>query len=634
MENDTYLDKMKTVNALKKYIILSIIAVAPLWPCDIWAEGVNPPPKQVLAIFIFKQGMPWPYYIEESMRTALNTEFGSSVELSVEYADQSRFPEKTYRSKAIDLYHYKYSQQKMDLVLVLGAESIDLMSEYGGLLFDDTPVVLISSEQESESQHLLQSNMLSMVWGFDFARTGALIHELLPETKHLFVISGVSMMDQNLKALAVKALAQFKGQYAIHYLDDYSKQELLVKVTQLPDDSAIFFISLFRDSNGQSFVPRDVMTEISAKANAPLFGMVDTYLGNGIVGGDLLSASYQGKKYAKVIEKVLHGEPLENLKNMESGNQLMFDWRQLKRWSIDEDLLPAGSIVRHRELSTWEEHQWEIIGVSLIIFFQAFALIGLLIQHKRRRKAEAEAQKLKDDRAHISRVLTMGEIAASLAHEINQPLSAIRSYAQAGLRFLNNTPVQTDEVSKVLEGIIAGNRRAEDVIQRIRMALKKQPVKRTRLDVSDIIEEVLMLVQSKCQEQNIALKLELTTGLLPVFGDRVQLQQVLFNLILNAIEAITAATESTSGEIVVLALKDKPKAVTISVRDNGVGIDKQQGESVFEAFYTTKPEGMGIGLSISRSIIEDHGGQFWVTQNHDKGVTFSFTVPVYKGSNK
>jgi len=228
----------------------------------------------------------------------------------------------------------------------------------------------------------------------------------------------------------------------------------------------------------------------------------------------------------------------------------------------------------------------------------------------------------------------MGEIAASLAHEINQPLSAIRSYAQAGVRFLNNKPVQTDEVAKVLEGIIAGNRRAEEVIQRIRMALKKQPVKRTRLDVSDIIEEVSTLVQSKCQEQKISLQLEFATGLLPVFGDRIQLQQVLFNLILNAIEAITAAAENTSGEIVVLALIDKPKAVTISVRDNGVGIDKQQGESVFDAFYTTKPEGMGIGLSISRSIIEDHGGQFWVTQNSDKGVTFSFTVPVYKENNK
>ncbi len=626
---------MKIVNALKKTLILSLIAIAPLCSSNLWAEGMTSPSKRVLVIFIFKQGMPWPYYLEESMRTALSAEFGSSLELNVEYADQTRFPEKTYRSKAIDLYHYKYSKQKMDLVLVLGAESLDLMVEYGGLLFDDTPVVLITSDQQSKARDLLKSNMVSMFWGFDFAKTGALIHELLPQTKHLFVISGVSMMDQNLKALAVKELAQFEERYAIHYLDDYSKQDLLLKVTQLPDDSAIFFISLFRDVNGKSYVPRDVMTEVSEKSNAPLFGMVDTYLGNGIVGGDLLSASYQGKKYAKVIEKVLHGEPLGTLKNMKNGNQLIFDWRQIKRWSIDEDHLPAGSIVRHRKLSTWEEHQWEIVGVSLIISFQAFALIGLLIQHKRRRKAEEESQRLKDERAHISRVLTMGEIAASLAHEINQPLSAIRSYAQAGLRFLNNTPVQTDEVSKVLEGIITGNRRAEEVIQRIRMALKKQPVKRTRLDVNDIIKEASTLLQSKFQEHKISLRLEIATGLLPVFGDRVQLQQVLFNLILNAIDAITASLESSSGEVVVLALTDnKLKSVTIAVRDNGIGIDKQQGESMFEAFYTTKPEGMGIGLSISRSIIEDHGGQFWVTKNPDKGVTFSFTVPIYKGSNK
>ena len=227
----------------------------------------------------------------------------------------------------------------------------------------------------------------------------------------------------------------------------------------------------------------------------------------------------------------------------------------------------------------------------------------------------------------------MGEIAASLAHEINQPLSAIRSYAQAGQRFLNKNPPDPNEARKAFEGIIAGNRRAEEVIQRIRMALKKEPVKRTRLDARDIVEEVLTLVRSKRQEHNISLRLELAADLPAVFGDCIQLQQVLFNLILNAIDSITADEESTLGEIVVLGLKEKPAAVTFSVRDNGAGIDEKQGDIVFDAFYTTKPEGMGIGLSISRSIIEDHGGQFWVTQNPDKGVTFSFTVPIYKEKN-
>ena len=621
---------MKVSNILKNGLILSIIATAFLWSgANALAEGVNPPPKRVLAIFIFKQGMPWPFYLEESMRAALTKEFGSTLELNVEYADQSRFPEKAYRSKAIDLYRYKYSKQKMDLVLVLGAESVDLMVEYGRILFDDTPVILINTHQ----QGLLKPNMLSMVWGVDFAKTGALIHDLLPETKHLFVISGTSMMDQKLKELAARSLAEFEDRYKIHYLDDYSKQDLLLKVTQLPEDSAIFFISLFRDINGQPFVPRDVMTEVSEKANAPTFGMVDTYLGHGIVGGDQLSAGYQGKKYAGIVKKLLNGEPLASVQYMENGNQTLVDWRQLKRWSIDENRLPADSIVRYREHTIWEQHLWEIVVASIIIFIQAFALIGLLIQHRRRRLAEEESQKLKDERAHISRVLAMGEIAASLAHEINQPLSAIRSYAQAGLRFLNNDPSEPDEASKSLQGIIAGNKRAEEVIQRIRMALKKEPFKRSPLDVKSIIEEVIMLIGSKAREQNILLRLELVDNMPAVFGDRIQLQQVLFNLIINAIDAI-ADEGNTHGEIVVLALKETPDAVTIAVRDNGVGIDKKQGDIVFDAFYTTKPEGMGIGLSISRSIIEDHGGQFWVTQNPDKGATFSFTVPIYKGINK
>ncbi|NOQ13762.1 MAG: GHKL domain-containing protein [Methyloprofundus sp.] len=433
--------------------------------------------------------------------------------------------------------------------------------------------------------------------------------------------------------LALETLAGFEDRYAIHYLDDYSKQELLLKVTQLPKNSAILFISLFRDVNGQSFVPRDVMTEVSQKANAPTFGMVDTYLGYGIVGGDLLSAGYQGRKYAQIGKKVLNGEPLTTLQDMENGNQTIFDWRQLKRWSIDEDSLPAGSIVRYRELSIWEEYQWEIVAISVIIFTQAFALMGLLIQHRCRRRAEKEAQKLRDERAHISRVLAMGEIAASLAHELNQPLSAIRSYAQAGLRFLKNDPAEPDETSKALEGIIAGNRRAEEVIQRIRMTLKKEPVKRSRLDVQDIIDEAIVLVRSIAREQNISLKSGAVADLPPVFGDRVQLQQVLFNLIINAIEAISDENNAL-GEIIVLALREKPDMLTISVRDNGVGIDEKQGDILFDAFYTSKPEGMGMGLSISRSIIEEHGGQLWTTRNPDKGSTFFFSVPIYKEHNK
>ena len=290
-------------------------------------------------------------------------------------------------------------------------------------------------------------------------------------------------------------------------------------------------------------------------------------------------------------------------------------------------MLPPGSIVRYREPSLWEDHKWEVVGIVAIVFLQAFALFALIVLHRRRRRAEDESQRLRDERAHISRVLAMGEIAASLAHELNQPLSAIRSYAQAAQRFLDNDPSEPDEANKALTGIIAGNRRAEEVIKRIRMALKKEPFKLSCLDVKDMIQEVIMLVCRKADEQNIFLRLSFAKDLPPIFGDCIQLQQVLFNLIINGMEAMPD-TGFGLREIVVHASREKSGTVKISVKDGGAGIDEKQRDILFDAFYTSKPEGMGIGLSISRSIIEDHGGRLWATRNPDKGSTFFFTVPI------
>jgi len=221
----------------------------------------------------------------------------------------------------------------------------------------------------------------------------------------------------------------------------------------------------------------------------------------------------------------------------------------------------------------------------------------------------------------------MGEIAASLAHELNQPLSAIRSYAQAAQRFLEKEPAQPDEASRALTGIVAGNRRAEEVIKRVRMALKKEPFKRSCFAVREITETVIILIRRKADEEQVSLRLNLAAGLPPLFCDRIQLQQVLFNLIRNAIEAITEV-EDGPREILVQALMETATTVRISVRDSGIGIAAEQADLLFDAFYTTKSEGMGIGLSISRSIIEDHGGRLWGVRNPDQGSTFSFTLPI------
>lgn len=366
---------MNAFTTLKKIAILSIMAHIFLGSVTLsGAQDKNPEPKRVLAIFVFKQGLPWASSIEESLRAALASESSCLIELDVEHADRSRFPEKTYLSKVVDLYRYKYTKRKVDLVLAVGDESTDLLLEYGEALFGDIPVVLITTDQKNLPRSLLKPNMVSLVWGHDFGKTGALIQDLLPQTKNLFVVSGTSLTDRKIKNLAVEALAELHGRFTMQYLDDFSAEDLLLKVTQLPEDSAILYLSIFRDANGQYFVPRDIMSDISEKANAPTFGIADTYLGHGIVGGNLLSAGNQGKRYAEIAVKILSGGPLTSLEFMEKGNQLMFDWRQLKRWSIDEDRLPAGSIVRYRAFSIWQQYRWHIIGIIAFLFIETFLI--------------------------------------------------------------------------------------------------------------------------------------------------------------------------------------------------------------------------------------------------------------------
>ncbi len=620
--------RVKQFKILKFCLFLSVVAAVTLWPgANISAQQAVLAPKRVLAIFVHKQGMPWAHRVEESLRTALATESSFPIEYNVEYADQSRFPEKEYLSKLSDLYRYKYGKQKMDLVFVLGEESKDWILEYAQTLFGDIPVVFVTTDQEKISKNFLMSNLVSLQWGFAFEKSATLIQEVLPQTKNIFIISGTSKTDQKLKSLAVDALAERNGQLTIHYLDDYSLPDLLVKVTQLPENSAIIFLSLFRDGSGNTFIPRDLISELSERANAPIFGIVDLYLGHGVLGGSVLSADSLGKKFAGIARKILTGKPVTNADLMEAENLILFDWRQLKRWSIDEERLPAGSIVRYREKTIWSEHRWEVISIVVVISILTFALFASILQYRRRSRAEEKTQKLLDERAHLSRVLAMGEIAASLAHELNQPLSAIRSYAQAAQRFLEKEPAQPDEASRALTGIVAGNRRAEEVIKRVRMALKKEPFKRSCFAIREITETVIFLLRRKVVEDRISLRLNLAAGLPPLFCDRIQIQQVLFNLIRNGIEAITEV-EGGPREILVQALMETATTVRISVRDSGIGIDAEQADLLFDAFYTTKSEGMGIGLSISRSIIEDHGGRLWGTRNSDQGSTFSFILPI------
>jgi C4-dicarboxylate-specific signal transduction histidine kinase len=249
----------------------------------------------------------------------------------------------------------------------------------------------------------------------------------------------------------------------------------------------------------------------------------------------------------------------------------------------------------------------------------------LLTEIEDRTQALARLQQMQSEFAHMNRVSVMGELAASLSHEIAQPIASARNNARAAQNFLNRQPPDLGEVREALRCVVADADRSGDIIDRIREQIKKAPPRKEHFDLSAAINEVIVLAKSVTLMNGIAVQTRLAEGLLPVLGDRVQLQQVLLNLALNASEAM-ASVEEGARELLISTEQDQA-GVVVAVRDTGPGIDAANLDRVFDAFYTTKSSGTGMGLSICRSIIHAHGGKLWAGANEPRGAVFQFTLP-------
>ncbi len=388
MTNNSQAGKLIGRSMVGKKFLNVLLTLLLIFPAVLASADEKHDPKRVLTIFVFKQGLPWAYRIEESLRTALASETSFPIDLNVEHADLSRFSDKAYLSKLVDLYRYKYSKQQIDLLIAIGDESTDLLIKFGKEFYEHIPVVVITTAPRSLPRQLIRSNIMKLSWGVDLEGTVNLIERILPKTRHLFVVSGSSLTDRGVKRMALKAFGEYAGRLDIQYLSDLTAEDLTAKVAYLPEDSAILFLTFFRDASGKYFRPRDMLSVISEKANAPTFSIVDSHLGQGIVGGRLLSAEHLGRKYADVINRILKDGTLNGLETDGENNFIMFDWRQLKRWSINEDSLPIGSIVRYREQSIWEDHKGKILGAIAIILAQTSFLLFLLTQRAKRSRAE------------------------------------------------------------------------------------------------------------------------------------------------------------------------------------------------------------------------------------------------------
>lgn len=709
--------------------------------------------SSVLLLYAEARLLPAIVATDLSIRSTLQSGSESPVHFYTEYLDLSWFPGEGHERQLRNLLRQKYADRKLDLVIPAGAHALRFALKHRASLFPGVPIVFCAVDKPSVAGLELGPDVTG-VWMFvDWSATLDVALRLQPDTRRVIVVQGTSDLDRRLAAQAREAFSTYQGRVEFTYLIGLPMEQLLKEVAALPDRTIVLFGSLLREGAGRTFVPMEALSLIARTSRAPIYGLFDSLVGGGIVGGRVVSFQAQGVKAAELGLRALRGQRVEPADQIDQNpNVYMFDWRQLRRWGISEDRLPRGSVVRYREPSTWDLYKWHIVGAVTLVVAQALLIAGLLVQRTKRRRlqlslretedrfrlmadsapvmmwmsgpdarcthfnrrwleftgrplerelgdgwskgvhpvdlasclaayrrafearqeftleyrlrrfdgeyrwvldhgaarfgpdgsfsgyigscidvteqrqVEEAAREHREELAHALRVTTMGELAASLAHEINQPLAAIMSNAQAARRLLDGGRLKPDELGEVLGDISGEAGRAAQVIRRLRALFRKDQAEHKPLDINGLITEVATLLRHDIERRRITMQLFLAEGLPLLSGDPILLQQVILNLLVNAREAM-ADTDDGPRELTIQTAQREPGNLNISVRDTGAGVKESELERIFDPFVSAKADGLGMGLSISRSIIEAHGGRIWATCNPDRGITVHVELP-------
>lgn len=566
--------------------------------------------------------------IDSAMRANLADETPRRIIFFAEPLDAQRFPVQVLEPEYLALLTKKYSTLRVDVVVAVTQAALEFFERHGERLWPGARLVYVGFPGEVIRPAELPANTTGVVTHLDIEGTIDLARRLQPDARRILVVSGVSDLDRRAEQLARQALSMKAGNATAEYLSGLPLPELTARVASEPANSIVLYLAQFRDRDGRPYTPREVLRSISAKSVAPVYSVAETYVGFGMVAGSMESYADKGRLIGEQVHAALadgRADPSRAL--LEAPSRCIADARLLKRWSLDERRLPQGCEIRFADHSYLREHLWQILAGLAVIVGQSFLIAALLVQRRRRRRAESESLQRLSEMAHMNRRVAMGEISASIAHELNQPLGAIHNNAGAAEMLIKADPPKLKEVAEILADIKRDDQRASDIIGRIRKMLRKSDFKVQDTDLNEAIEEALKILVAEASSENVSLKTELEPGLAKVSADRVQLQQVVLNLALNAMDAMRDQL-AKKRVLTIRSRSANAREVEVSVADSGNGIPADSIDRIFDPFVTTKAGGMGLGLAISRTIIEAHGGRIQAENAAGGGAVIRFTLPI------
>jgi signal transduction histidine kinase len=579
--------------------------------------------KRVMLLHSFGQDFkPWSEYAKD-IRAELKRQSPWPLDIIENSLVTARFSDENPEAPFVEYLSALFANRPLDVIVSIGAPAADFVQRHRRRLFPTTPMVLTAVDQRRVQYSNLTGNDVAVAVNINYLSAFENILQVLPDTKDVIVVVGSSPIEKFWKEAIGKQAAPLTNRIKLSWTDELPFEELLKQASALPPHTAIFWELMIVDAAGVVHEGNLPLERLHAVANAPIFSYDESFFGNGIVGGPLLLVADTSRLTATVAVRILKGEKAGDIKvSPVEFSAPRFDWGQMQRWGISEKNLPPGSEILFRDPTVWEQYRAHILAVTAAILIQAALIFWLLYEHWRRQRAEILARNTMSELSHVNRLATAGQLSASIAHEVNQPLAGIVANAQAALRWLEKANV--GEVREGLKRIVSEGHRASDIITNLRAMFKSDVQEKALVDINKLVLSVLALVRIDLQKHEIKLQTQLDDRIPQVLGNQVQLQQVISNLVMNAIESMG------SSQTRALRIKTEPSqsnTVQVSIEDTGTGVKSSDVAQLFKPMFTTKARGMGMGLSICQSIIENHDGRIWVSPGATGGSIFQFELP-------
>ncbi len=584
-------------------------------------------PKTVLILHSYGQNFkPWSEY-SKALRQELERRSPWRLIIQDFSVITARAEEQNAEYQFVDYLRALFVHRSPDLIVAFGAPGAAFAQTHRKELFPGTPLILAGIEERRVQSVVLTENDTVVSVRQNIPVLFGNILRLLPKTKSVAVVIGDSPNERFWRLQIEREVEPLKNRVRFLFYDELSFDEIFKQAEALPPHSAIFWVQPQVDVLGAVNEGDRALRELSTVANAPIFSYDDSFFSGEIVGGPMSSVSATTRATTDVALRILGGEkPAAITTPVLQYGAAKYDWRQLQRWGISESRLPPGSEIYFREPTPWDSYRWQIIVIVAMILAQA-AFIGVLMNERRRRLYfEVQASRRSAELAHFNRYSTAGELTASITHELNQPLGAILTNAETAELMLKSSSPDLDELREIVTDIRLDDQRANNVLRRLRSLLKKAPSEIKDVDLNEIAGESIQLLSPLSTAREVNLSGFTAPMSLPIRADPVQLQQVIVNLIVNAMDAMSSMPRAERRVTVHTARDDNFGEVSVS--DTGPGIPPEKIKEVFEPFFSTKADGMGMGLSIARTIVEAHHGRIWAENKAGGGAVFHISLPL------